>query len=83
MGAFDYEVTQNNDSLYIKSAERNYRFPLKRHFYVFNDRRFNTQDLLVKEINGQLYFEEATMLRIFQLNIANTEDKIKLTPITS
>lgn len=83
MEAFGYDVTVRNKSLYVESVDQSYRFPLESHFYVFNNRRFNTQEIVVKQMNGLLYVEEATMLRIFQINMASTNDKINLMPITS
>lgn len=82
MTAFGYDVSRNADSLYIESMEKEYRFPLKNQFYVLNDRRFNLQATPFKEVNEEIYFEEAAMLLIFQLNLKSTEDAVQLTPIT-
>lgn len=82
MEAFGYQVTQTEDSLYVESDEKRYRFPMKQHFYVYNTRRYNTQQSLIEQINGELYFEESVMLRVFHLNMANEEEKVRLTPIT-
>lgn len=78
-----YDVSLNDHSLYIESVEKDYRFPFDSHFYVYNDRRFNTKTISFERINGDVYFEEAAMLRIFQMNIEVSEDEIRLTPIGS
>lgn len=81
MEALAYTTTVTDSSLYIENKERQYRFPLKEHFYVLNERRVNTQSTPVKQVNADFYVEEATMLRIFQLTIEAREQEIRLTPV--
>lgn len=82
MRGFGYDVSRNDHSLYIESMEKEYRFPIENQFYVLNDRRFNMQTKPFKLVNDEIYFEEAAMLRIFQLNLKSNEEEVKLTPIT-
>lgn len=81
MEAIGYTVNWNEQSLYIESADNKYRFPLNDYFYVFNERRYNTQSLLVERHEDNFYIEKAAMLRIFRLNYQETSDEINIMPI--
>lgn len=81
MEKIGYDVSWNDQSLYIENVENQYRFPMDAHFYVFNDRRFNTQSIPFQRIEEDFYFEKATMLRIFRLKIEETAEKIIVKPI--
>lgn len=81
MEAIGYRVDWNDQSLYIESDENKYRFPLNSYFYVFNERRYNTQSLLLERVEGDFYFEKSVMLRIFRLNLEETANEINISPI--
>lgn len=81
MEVLGYEVSWNEQSLYIGSAEKNYRFPTNSHFYVLNEKRFNTQSIPFQQIEEDFYFEKTAMLRIFHLQSEETAEVIKINPI--
>lgn len=81
MEEIGYDVSWNDRSLYIENMENQYRFPVDAHFYVFNDRRFNTQSIPFQRIEEDFYFEKAALLRIFRLKIEETAEKIIIKPI--
>lgn len=76
-----YEFTQNDRSFYLKSPMKNYRFPLKENFYVYNDRRFNVQSSPFERIEDEFYFEEALFIRVFHVEIDKTTEEIKIDSI--
>lgn len=81
MEAIGYNVYWNEQSLYIENAENKFRFPFNNYFYVFNERRYNTQSILLERIGEDFYFEKAAMLRVFRLNYEETSNSIKIMPI--
>lgn len=81
MEAIGYNVYWNEQSLYIENDENKYRFPINRYFYVFNEKRYNTQSILLDRIEEDFYFEQAAMLRVFRLNYEETSNAINIMPI--
>lgn len=78
-----YDISKNEQSLYIESALKNYRFPMKEKFYVYNDRRFDVLSIPFEQIEDEFYFEEAIFIRIFHVEIEKTEEKIMINPLTA
>ncbi len=81
MEALGYEVSWNEHSLYVGNEESNYRFPVDSHFYVLNEKRFNTQSIPFQRFDEEFYFEKSAMLRIFHLSSDETAEAIKIRPI--
>lgn len=81
MKEIGYDVSSNEQSLYIQNADNQYRFPLNAHFYVFNDRRFNIQSMPFQRIEGEFYFEKSAMLRIFRLLLEETTEEVMIKSI--
>ncbi|AOV08367.1 hypothetical protein [Sporosarcina ureilytica] len=81
MKRLGYTVTVNDHSLYIENASRKYRFPMREHFYVYNQKRYATASMPFERIEDEFYFVETAMIRIFQLEIEKTSKVIEITPI--
>ncbi len=79
--AFGYDVTWNEQSIYIKNGERDYRISLIDPFYVFEERRFNLREEPYIQINGEYYIDEQSLRRIFKLNVEQSEERVTLQPI--
>lgn len=73
-----FEKRENEQSIYIESDSRKYRFPKIEPFYVFNERRYNVTSTPFESIAGEHYFQEALFIRIFLMEINKTEEKIDL-----
>ncbi len=78
-----FTVTTNEQSIYIESADRKYRFPKRELFYVLNDRRYKVNTTPFEEIDGTFYFEENAFKRLFLLSIDKTDENIAIIPISS
>lgn len=78
MEALDYALSRNEQSLYIENAEHQYRFPVTGDFYVLNDRRFNNQFMPFQLIEGEFYFDQSAMQRIFHLILEEKTDEINI-----
>ena len=76
-----YNISKNEQSLYIESTTKNYRFPMKEKFYVYNERRFDVLSIPFERIEDEFYFEESIFIRIFHVEIEKTEEKITINPI--
>ena len=81
MRALGYDVTWNDQSLYIDSTEKNYRFPLKQKFYVYNERRFDVLSIPFERFEDEFYFEESVFIRIFHIGIEKKDDRIEVNSI--
>ncbi len=77
-----FDVTWNEQSLYIANSERSYRFPLKEKFYIFNERRFDLLSLPFKRIGEEFYFEEKILVRIFHTEINKLDNRIDINLIS-
>lgn len=75
-----YEISSNEQSLYIENGERVFRFPLKELFYVFNDRKFSVVKAPFEMIENEFYFEEGWLIRLFLFDIEKKEGTIDLIP---
>ena len=82
MRELGFEVTQNDRSLYLKSATKNYRFPLKENFYVLNERKYNVMSIPFERIADEFYFEEVSLIRIFLLDIRKSPEQVDIAPIS-
>lgn len=81
LSGLGYQISKNEQSLYIESATKSYRFPLKEKFYVYNDKRFDVMSIPFEQIDDEFYFAETMLIRIFHLEIEKTEEKIIVNPI--
>ncbi|MBY0222927.1 MULTISPECIES: hypothetical protein [Sporosarcina] len=76
-----YQITSNDQSIYIESPKRNYRFSRIEPFYVMNDRKYDYQEEPYKYINGKLYFDEVWLRRIFLVLIEKSDESIAIEQI--
>ena len=81
LAAFDYEVTSDEQSIHVKSADETYRFSLIDPFYVYQEKRVNLRQSPYIFINGQYYFEEQSLLRIFKLIFEHHEEEIQVSSL--
>ncbi|MCG7334166.1 hypothetical protein MHZ95_02595 [Sporosarcina sp. ACRSM] len=77
-----YDVSSNERSIYIENALRQFRFPKKELFYVYNDRKFNVVTMPFEIIDEEFYFEENWFKRLFLLSIDKSGETIEIVPIT-
>lgn len=73
-----YDVSVGEHGYYVISETREFRFPNEPGFYVFNQRRYNTVALPVKQVAGQYFIEESWLKRLFIVEIEKTEDRINI-----
>lgn len=76
-----YDVTWNEQSIYVKRGEDQYRFSLIDPFYVYDERRFNLSEPPYLLLEGQYYIEEQALKRIFKLVTEENEEQITFQPI--
>ncbi len=76
-----YAVRSNEQSIYIESSTRNYRFSKVQPFYVMNDRKFDYMEKPYISINKKLYFDENWLRRIFLVLIDKSEETISVEQI--
>lgn len=81
LAAFDYEVTSDEQSIHVKSEDETFRFSLIDSFYVYQQKRVNLRQSPYMLINGQYYFEEQSLLRIFKLIFEHHEDEIQVSSL--
>ncbi len=81
LAAFDYEVTSDEQSIHVVSADETYRFSLIDPFYVYQEKRIDLRQSPYMLINGQYYFEEQSLLRIFKLIFEHHEDEIQVSSL--
>ena len=74
-----YDVSIGEHGYYVVSETREFRFPNEPGFYVFNQRRYDTVSLPVKQVAGQYFIEESWLKRLFIVEIEKTEDRIDIT----
>lgn len=74
--ALTYDVKTNEHSLYVTGKDEHYRFPYESLFYVLNERRYNTNKLLIHEIGDELYMSEANMQSVFPITMTTEDGKI-------
>ncbi len=73
-----YDVSIGEHGYYVVSETREFRFPHEPGFYVFNQRRYDTVSLPVKQVAGQYFIEESWLQRLFIVEIEKTEDRINI-----
>lgn len=73
-----YDVSIGEHGYYVVSETREFRFPHEPGFYVFNQRRYDTVSLPVKQVAGQYFIEELWLQRLFIVEIEKTEDRIDI-----
>ncbi|WP_318616042.1 hypothetical protein [Sporosarcina sp. YIM B06819] len=78
-----YSVTTNERSIYIESANRQFRFPRKELFYVYNERKFDVMTTPFEVLAGDIYFEENRFKRLFLLTIDKTVDTIDIANLST
>ena len=76
---FGYDVSVGQNGYYVTSETRDFRFPVESGFYVFNQRRYNTVSMPIKQVAGQHYIEEAWLQRLFLVEIVKSENRITIT----
>lgn len=81
MRQLGYDVSSNEQSLYIENEARKFRFPMKESFYVYNERRYNVNSVPFVRIEDEFYFEEAAFIRIFLVSIEKTGERLDVSPI--
>ena len=81
MQELGYKVSANKQSLYIENSLKHFRFPLNELFYVYNERRYNVNSIPFERIGDEFYFDEATFIRIFLVEINKTDEVIDIVPI--
>ncbi|MGN7477216.1 RNA polymerase II [Solibacillus silvestris] len=74
-----YDVSVGENGYYVTSETRAFRFPNEPGFYVFNQRRYNTVSLPVKQVAGQYFIEESWLQRLFLVEIKKSENRITIT----
>lgn len=82
LSAVGYEVTSNERSIYIENELRQFRFPKKELFYVYNERKFNVVTMPFEIIDEEFYFEESWFKRLFLLSIDKSGETIRIVPIS-
>lgn len=78
---FGYDVTWNEQSIYVKRGEDQYRFSLIEPFYVYDERRFNLSKEPYLLVNHEYYIEEQALKRIFKLVTTEDDEQITFQPI--
>ena len=76
--AFGYDVSSNEQSLYLNRSDQEYRFSFIDPFYVYGGHRYDLPTEPYMYMNGHYYFEESAMRRIFKLTIEETEDQLRI-----
>ncbi|MBB4824043.1 hypothetical protein HNO89_001263 [Sporosarcina luteola] len=71
-----YKMESNDKSIYITSNLNKFRFSLRDPFYVLNERKYSLRNEPYKKMNGQYYFEEEALKRIFSLAIQKSDSAI-------
>ena len=78
-----YAVTTNEQSIYIENDSRQFRFPKKELFYVYNERKFDFVAMPFEEFAGEIYFEENWFKRLFLLSIDKTADTVNIVNLST
>lgn len=83
MEELGFESSQNDRSLYLENEFLNYRFPLEELFYVLDERKYSVMSSPFERMNGDFYFDEVSLIRIFLLDIKKSAEKIEIVPISN
>lgn len=78
-----YDVTSNERSIYIENELRQFRFPKKELFYVYNDRRFDVITMPFEIMDGDFYFEESWFKRLFLFSVDKTGEEIRIMQLST
>lgn len=78
LNGLGYTARKGPKGYYVESATRAFRFPNEPGFYVFNQRRYNTNSEPIVQIAGQYYIEETWLQRLFLVEVQKTEENINL-----
>lgn len=78
-----YTITTNEQSIYIESDGRQFRFPKKELFYVYNERKFNVTTTPFEVLVDEIYFEESWFQRLFLLTIDKKADTINIANLST
>jgi len=73
-----YTVKSNERSIYVENSVRKFRFPKKELFYVYNEEKYDVVTMPFEVLEGDFYFEENWLRRLFLLNIEKTADTIDI-----
>lgn len=73
-----YDVSIGQNGYYVTNETRDFRFPVEPGFYVFNQRRYNTVSMPIKQVAGQHFVEEAWLQRLFLVEITKTGNRITI-----
>ena len=82
LNALGYEANVGDYGYYVKNATREYRFPREPGFYVFNQRRYNTNAEPIRIIAGNYYVEETWLQRLFVVEVKKSEERITIVTTT-
>ncbi len=78
-----YTVTSNDRSIYIENGTRKFRFPKKDLFYVYNEEKYDVVTMPFEVLEGDFYFDENWVRRLFLLSIEKTADTIDIVRIST
>ncbi len=78
-----YSIKSNEQSIYIESGLRKFRFPRKELFYVYNERKYDVVTMPFEILEGDFYFEESWFKRLFLFTIDKTDDSINIVKIAT
>ncbi|PIC65727.1 hypothetical protein CSV79_01240 [Sporosarcina sp. P13] len=76
-----YQISSNEQSIYIESPKRKYRFSKIQPFYVMNERKFDYKEKPYRTIDQTLFFEENWFKRIFFVLIEKSDESIAIEQI--
>lgn len=79
--ALGFTVRSNERSYYFESPTQHFRFPLKEPFYVYNQAKYDLPSKPFEIIEGEFYFEEQWLKRLFLFMIEKSEENINIIPI--
>lgn len=79
LNGLGYEAKEGENGYYVNSDTRIFRFPTQPGFYVFNQRRYNTNAQPVVKLQGEYYIEESWLQRLFLVELNKTDSKINIT----
>ena len=75
-----YTTSLGPNGYYANSETRVFRFPSEEHdFYVFNQRRYNTNTSPLSVIASTYYIEELWLQRLFLVELQKDEESIRIT----
>ncbi|WP_143560980.1 hypothetical protein [Sporosarcina sp. P29] len=76
-----YSIRSNEQSIYIDSPNRTYRFSKVQPFYIMNNRKYDYTEKPYTSINKKLYFDENWLRRIFLVLIDKSDETISIEQI--